>query len=123
MIEHSETVGAMNNSADLSDSMMSSLCALISVPLVVSNLFRDAQACSLSTLCYLCCYLTVIARGKCSVIQFCKYFPPFSPPLLPNHVKSTHASDTPPSPSQAFDSSTHSANRICRYYICAANCM
>ena len=49
------------NSADLSDSMLSSICALISAPLVASNLFRDAQACSLSTLCCLCCCLTAVS--------------------------------------------------------------
>ena len=49
------------NSADLSDSMLSSICALISAPLVASNLFRDAQACSLSTLCCVCCCLTAVS--------------------------------------------------------------
>ena len=49
------------NSADLSDSMISSVCALILAPLVASNLFRDAQACSLSTLCCLCCCLTAVS--------------------------------------------------------------
>ena len=49
------------NSADLSDSMLSSICALISAPLVASNSFRDAQACSLSTLCCLCCCLTAVS--------------------------------------------------------------